>query len=114
MQAIRVWQLQLEGVWAQMEVSELQSKYLMGELKAQNGVMPFYSKGISARNSTYVLFAWKGVVVGSAHLLKRMKYPSVQNGYAGEHIFEVNSIKVFEPMTAEDLCGVWIRLRKGV
>jgi len=90
--------------WNYVEIQEL---FLLDELINNNGYLKYAKKGMNASKGTLVLFQFDNLVIGSARLLDVVKYDeSMDRLYKGAFVFDTSSIKVFDPITTDELQAV--------
>lgn len=88
-------------------IEELQQKFILNELPSRESGRYYYRKsGLKAEPGTVVLFQCKASIIASA-TLTGIEKSFVQVGYDGYLNFDVTSIKIFKPITADTLKGIW-------
>ena len=88
---------------------ELQSDYFLGTLVSPPAVgrYEYRERGLSATNGTTVLFQYENAVIASATLVNREDYPQPRGGYRGCLWFDVQSVRVFDPIGRETMRKAW-------
>ncbi|MFI3171785.1 MAG: HNH endonuclease [Eubacteriales bacterium] len=100
---IRILPMSATLEFTTMTISDLQEHFFHNELIKNNGIYHFRSKSMSTTDYTYVLFQFKNSIVASARLLSKEKYDLPKDSYAGHYIFDINTIKTFEPITSDEI-----------
>ena len=90
-------------------VDDLQQKYFMSELPfKQGGCYNYKTKGLIADPGTVVLFQCDGLIIASASFNYRKEFLQPYMGrYSGGLYFDVNSIRVFNPVDAGGIKNFW-------
>jgi hypothetical protein len=98
-------------VFCDWNVTQVQQEFFLGRLLEQGGLFHFFSTAMSAEPGTIVLFQYRGVVVALAELVEIERYPPARYRgkpqYAGAYRFDPLSIRVFEPVDAEQIRAHW-------
>jgi len=102
---IRLLPMSASKEFPNMTYEELQSQFFNYELiNDRQGYYHFPEKGMNTGKGTLVLFQFEGQIIASAKLLDVKKHDEPLNGrYKGSYVFDTNSIKTFEPITADEL-----------
>lgn len=92
-----------EEEFAEMCIEEVQNEYFLGRLiNEEKGLYYYRTYGINAPKGSLILFQFKNRIIAVAKLLdikKDSQYPD----YNGTFQFDINSIQVFEPITAQEI-----------
>lgn len=93
---------------------ELQQKFFLKDLPFRpNGQYWFHRAGLTAEPNTVVLFQCDGTIIASAVLHERERFEHAnKDGYEGCLYFDVNSIKVFDPVGKDMLCMIWPEVKR--
>lgn len=88
-----------------MDYKEIQESFFLNTLiNEQEGHYNFRSSGINTPSGTLILFQIDNAVIASAKLIRITKHEKPVNGiYNGAYVFDTNSIRVFEPITSEEI-----------
>lgn len=89
-------------------IEEIQNEFFLNELvNKRKGEYLFRSSGMNATKGALVLFQIDNKVIASANLVQVKKYKEPVDGiYKGAYYFDINTIKVFEPITAKELSEI--------
>ena len=87
----------------------VQSEYFLDTLPFQRkGRYRYLKRGLDATAGTIVLFQFDKSIIASAVLVERKRFEEPdEEGYCGALCFDVDSIRVFEPVAAQAMHGVW-------
>ena len=84
-------------------ILEIQKNFFDGHLKKHAGSFAFKT-AINANDGDLFLFQLEGKVIASAELDKKIKKPVKDvNGYTGEYYFKSETVKIFNPISADEL-----------
>ena len=88
-----------------MDIEDVQNNYFLGDLiNKSKGKYYFKKYGMNAASGTLVLFQFDNRIIASATLLEIEKLSTPKDGqYYGVYIFDVNSVKVFQPIVADEI-----------
>ncbi|PKM51961.1 MAG: hypothetical protein CVV02_04910 [Firmicutes bacterium HGW-Firmicutes-7] len=88
-----------------MSYKEIQDSFFLNSLiHEKDGHYNFRSSGINTPSGTFILFQIDNAVIASAKLIKIIKHDKPIDGiYNGAYVFDINSIRVFEPITSEEI-----------
>ncbi len=88
-----------------MSHKEIQDSFFMNTLINEKcGRYNFRSSGINAPAGTLVLFQIDNAIIASAKLIESIKYDEPMDDiYNGAYIFDIGTVRVFEPITAEEI-----------
>ena len=91
-----------------ISIPEQQNDYFLGELSGNLNGTYYCHTLLQAEAGTPVLFQYQGRIIASARLLRgeELSRPN-RYGYAKAMIFDLSSICVFEPVTAEQMKVIW-------
>lgn len=104
--AIRILPMSSKDEFPRMSIVEdVQNNYFMGKLiNEQEGMYNFRKTGMNAPNDSLVLFQFDNTIIASAKLLDIKRFVIPKDGqYYGAYRFDINSVKVFEPITLAEL-----------
>jgi len=95
-------------------VEELQDKFFLGELPSrQNGHYYYRSAGLKAECGSVVLFQCDGNIIATAILTSVERFEKLdEKGYGGSLHFDVKSIKVFDPVGADQVSKIWPEFKR--
>ena len=101
---IRLLPMSSKYEFPDMDYKEIQESFFLNTLiHQQEGHYNFRSSGINTPSGTLILFQIDNAVIASAKLIKITKHEKPIDGiYNGAYVFDTNSIRVFEPITAEE------------
>ncbi|WMJ77797.1 MULTISPECIES: HNH endonuclease [unclassified Sedimentibacter] len=105
---IRILPMSAKYEFPNMTYQEIQKKFFLNELaNKKHGEYLFRTSGMAASKGTLVLFQIDNQIIASANLIqvKKFKEP-IQGIYMGAYYFNVNTIKVFEPISAKELSEI--------
>lgn len=88
----------------------VQQQYFLGELLRSEkpaGRFLYHRTGLRAEPGTVVLFQYAGSIIASAVLTKIERFEKPEAGCSGAFYFDVDTIKVFEPVTSAVLRKIW-------
>lgn len=87
-----------------MTYEQVQDEFFMKELYYREKCKYFYKeKGMSFNGRTLVLFQFDGKIIASAELIEVEKFDELLDGkYRGSFCFECETIKIFQPILAEE------------
>jgi len=107
-QQIRILPMSHTQEFVDWSIKRLQSQYFLNELiNNSNGEYYYQTGGMDAGNNSLVLFQFRGFIVASAVLLNIKKFSNiVEEKYHGCYLFDVNTIKVFEPISVDELSDI--------
>lgn len=105
MRSIRILPMSAKIEFPNMTIKEVQTSFFQ-ELINRNGKYQYRTKGLSTYDYTYVLFQFRNSIIASAKLSKIEKYDIKQGDYSGYYQFDSSTIKIFEPITCEELKSV--------
>jgi hypothetical protein len=100
-------QLEFDG----RSIEEVQQTFFLKELLGPErppGKYWYRESGLNADSGTTVLFQYDGRLIASATLIEVERVETPEKGtYRGALYFDVNSIKVFDPIGPEAVTGIW-------
>lgn len=88
-----------------MNVEQIQSKFFNGSLiEIEKGWYNYGKSGLEANTGDLLLFQIDNKVIASAELEDIIQYlkPTIE-GYCGAYILNMKSIKVFKPITKDEM-----------
>jgi hypothetical protein len=95
---------------------DVQQQYFLRELlrpERPPGKYYYHKLGLRAEPGTVVLFQYAGKIIASAVLTDVERFHTTeQGGYDGALHFDVHSIKVFDPVSAEVVVKIWPRVKR--
>jgi len=93
---------------------EVQSQFFLSELPSRQGGRYYYrTKGLDAEPGTVVLFQYNNRIIASAVFNGREPFGEPEGLYHGALRFDVDSIRVFDPVGPEVLRDLWPEEFKG-
>lgn len=105
---IRILPMSLTEEFENQDIHEIQQNYFIDELKGRkNGHYDYRVKGINAEVGDLVLFQISNRIIASATYLE-LGAPSsdLDSRYTGSIIFDKDSIRIFEPITASEIRAI--------
>jgi len=97
-------------------VGELQEKFFLRDLPRRQGKYYYRERGLREKPQMVVLFQSDKMIIASATLLntEKFKEPEEDRGvfYRGALYFDVESIRVFDPVSWEGLSRIWPKLKE--
>ncbi|HEY1858914.1 MAG TPA: hypothetical protein VGG61_01085, partial [Gemmataceae bacterium] len=92
-------------------IEEIQQQFFLHELarpQKQAGKFQYRKSGLRAEPGTVVLFQFAGKIIASAVItsVERFATPEI-GGYEGAYYFDVNSIKIFDPVSPAFIAKIW-------
>lgn len=102
---IRLLPMSVAFEFPDMDYKEIQNQFFLNDLIYQKkGEYLFRKYGMNAEEGSLVLFQIDNKIIASANLIKVDKFKKVKYKlYKGAYYFDVDTIKVFEPITANEL-----------
>jgi hypothetical protein len=95
---------------------EIQQHYFLNELLRPTrppGKYCYHKLGLRAEPGTVVLFQYEGRIIASGILRCIERFEVAEpGGYHGALHFDVESIKVFDPVDAGVIAGIWPRVKR--
>jgi hypothetical protein len=92
-------------------IQEVQQTFFLKELlrpERPPGKYRYRESGLNAEAGTIVLFQYEGKLIASATLTEVERFHTPEKGtYWGALYFDVNSIRVFDPIGPEVVAGIW-------
>jgi hypothetical protein len=92
-------------------IEEIQQQFFLHELARPQkpaGRFCYRKSGLRAEPGTVVLFQYSGKIIASAVLKNVERFEATQiGGHEGAYYFDVNSIKVFDPVSPAVVSKVW-------
>ncbi|MBI3409569.1 MAG: hypothetical protein HY040_14610 [Planctomycetes bacterium] len=88
----------------------VQQQYFLRELlrpEKPPGRFLYHKTGLRAEPGTVVLFQYAGSIIASAVLTRVERFEKREAGCGGAFYFDVNSIKVFDPVSVAALRKIW-------
>lgn len=102
---IRLLPMSSKFEFPDMMHKEIQENFFLGALvNEKDGYYNFRSSGINTPSGTLILFQINNAVIASAKLIKIVRYEKPLDGiYNGAYVFDTDTIRVFEPITSEEI-----------
>lgn len=102
---IRLLPMSSKYEFPDMDYKAIQESFFLNTLiHEKDGYYNFRSTGINTPSGTLILFQIDNAVIASAKLIRITKHEKPVNGiYNGAYVFDTNSIRVFEPITSEEI-----------
>jgi hypothetical protein len=95
---------------------DVQHQYFLNELvRAERppGKYYYHKSGLKAEPGTVVLFQYAGKIIASAVLKAVERFDKTEHGaYNGALHFDVNTIRVFDPVGAEIVVKIWPQVKR--
>ncbi len=91
------------------DAEEVQKEFFLKKLPLErNGCYWYCKKGLRAKPGAVVLFQYGGSLIASAVFIRSIEFPRRRYGrYKGVFHFEANSIRVFNPVHADEVRRIW-------
>lgn len=104
-------QLEFQG----QSIREVQQRFFLKEL-VRPGRPPgkyWYRKVGLKRTGTTVLFQYEGKLIACATLTRKERFQTPEKGtYHGALYFDVNSIKIFDPVDSKVVGDIWKKVKR--
>ncbi|MEI7884757.1 MAG: HNH endonuclease [Clostridia bacterium] len=102
---IRLLPMSSKYEFPNMNYKEIQDSFFLNALiHEKDGQYNFRNSGINTTSGTLILFQIENAIIASAKLIKIIKHNKPIDGiYSGAYVFDTNSIRIFEPITAEEI-----------
>lgn len=91
---------------AGLETKDVQRQLFMRDIR-RDGRYQFREQGLDAEPGTVVLFQLRSSVVASAVFERPEKYPAPIGEYTGVFHFKPETVRVFQPIGADQLRAIW-------
>jgi hypothetical protein len=105
-----------EPGFAGSSAEDVQRLFFLGELLRPDrspGKYSYHKSGLRAEPGTVVLFQYTGKIIASAVLTAVERFQTTEKGgYDGALYFDVNSIKVFDPVGVEVVVKIWPQVKR--
>lgn len=103
--SVRVLPMSSKIEFPGMTIEEVQSSYFLDQfINEQKGIYHFKKAGMNALEGSLILFQFENMIIASAKLLEILRFDiPVEGKYYGAYKFDVDSIKVFVPITITEL-----------
>jgi hypothetical protein len=90
-------------------VEDVQLGFFLKELPSpeRGGRYRYPTSGLRAEPGTVVLFQYEGAIIASAIFHSNQRFEQPEDGYRGAMLFDVESIKVFQPVGPETMHDIW-------
>lgn len=109
---IRILPMNVEE-FPNMGIEEIQIEFFQNKLiYEQKGKYRFKKRGMNASKGALILFQIQNKLIASANLLNVEKYEKEKDGYGGEYCFDINSIRVFEAITPEEIAKIDKKIKR--
>jgi len=109
--AIRILPMDSQLEFDGRSIEEVQQTFFLKELLVPDrppGKYWYRESGLNADSGTTVLFQNDGRLIASATLLEVERFETPEKGtYHGAFYFDVNSIRVFDPIGREVVAAIW-------
>lgn len=95
------------------DLLDIQKRYFQKKLPNKNGHFEYRERGLNSPEGTVVLFQCNGKIISSGIFTHIKKYTRpTKNGYRGHLKFDVNSIRIFDPIGPEILRRIWPNFKR--
>ncbi|MCM3362258.1 HNH endonuclease [Niallia sp. MER TA 168] len=103
--SIRILPMNSREEFPEMSVEDVQKNFFLGKLiNSREGFYYFRKTGMNASGGSLVLFQFDNLIIASANLKSIEKYDNPIGGqYFGAYKFDINTVKVFQPITVTEL-----------
>jgi hypothetical protein len=88
-------------------LEEVQVVFFLDILPRREGCYHYLTKGLEAELGSVVLFQFDKRLIASARFVKRKRFKNPETPYRGALYFEVESIKVFDPVSWSAVHQIW-------
>jgi hypothetical protein len=90
-------------------VEDVQAGFFLEELPfpPKSGRFRYPTSGLNAEPGTVVLFQYEGKIIASAVFERNERFARPEGSYRGAMWFDVESIRIFEPVGPEKLRSIW-------
>lgn len=104
MPTIRILPMNSTVEFENRTIEEVQDKFFRETLLKRSGKYYFRKSSMVAPPLTFVLFQYENSIIASATLNKVEKFESpIEEEYLGAYHFDVANIKVFQPITSDEM-----------
>jgi hypothetical protein len=105
---VRILPMSNKDEFSGMSIEDIQSEFFFDELiNNQKGIYYFRKTGMNAPEGSLILFQFDNMIIASARLLNVRKFDLPEDGqYYGAYEFDVNSIRVFQPITVREINSI--------
>jgi hypothetical protein len=113
--AIRILPMNAQDEFAGRNMEDVQRNFFLRLLPGEprRGRYLFRTAGLKAARGTVVLFQYESRVIASAILDRVDRFEEPERGtYWGALYFDIDSVRVFEPIAPEQLRAVWPNFRR--
>jgi hypothetical protein len=113
--AVRILPMTAQEVFAGPSAEDVQRNFFLRLLPGEprRGRYLFRTTGLIAARGTVVLFQYESQVIASATLDRVERFKQPEHGtYWGALYFEIDSIRVFDPVGEERLRAIWPKFRR--
>jgi hypothetical protein len=92
----------------------VQEQFFLRELPSQrkNGRYRYRNSGLRGNRGDVVLFQYAGRIIASATLDRVERFERPDGAYQGALYFDVQSIRVFDPIGPDVVRGIWPKVKK--
>lgn len=92
-----------------LSANEVQREFFLGDLPTRDEPGKYYyrKRGIDAPPGSVVLFQFDSTIIASATLLGVERFDATEDGYDGLFEFDVDSIRVFDPVGPDRMTEIW-------
>lgn len=103
--SIRILPMNGREEFPEMSIEDVQKNYFLGTLiDNREGLYYFRKTGMNAYKGSLVLFQFDNLIIASANLQSIEKYDNpIEGQYFGAYKFDINTVKVFQPITLAEL-----------
>jgi hypothetical protein len=90
-------------------ISDVQEKFILGELlqEDRNGSYKYRNRTLNSPEGTVVLFQFRSHIIGSGIFLYSQEFDEPRGRYKGEIVFDVKSLRTFNPLNRESVKFIW-------
>ena len=88
-------------------IEQVQASRFLRHLPGREGRFRYLSVGLNAMPGTVVLFQFQARIIASAVFRRDEKFTRPRGGHAGALHFDVDSIRVFDPLDLEAMRKIW-------
>ena len=90
-------------------INDVQEEFILGMMisEGRNGSYRYRHRTLNAPRGSVVLFQFKSNIIGSGTFLYSQPFDGLRDGYKGEMMFDVKSLKTFSPLNQEQIRKFW-------
>lgn len=107
--AVRILPMDAELEFYGATAEEVQQSFFLNDLPTRDpsGMYEYRVHGLNASHGTVVLFQYQNSIIARAILDSIERFDSPEDDYSGAFYFKANSIRVFDPIGANEMREIW-------